>query len=65
MYVPSAALVTGMFDKSVRCSAASLSYQLGAILGGGLAPIVVSKRGLCHFAAFGLLDSQASHLLTG
>jgi MFS family permease len=48
MYVPTAALVTGMFDKSVRCSAASLSYQIGAILGGGLAPIVATAL-LAHY----------------
>jgi MFS family permease len=42
MYVPTAALVTGMFDKSVRCTAASLSYQIGSIFGGGLAPLIAT-----------------------
>jgi MFS family permease len=42
IYVPAAALVTGLFEKSVRCSASSLSYQLGSILGGGLAPVVAT-----------------------
>jgi MFS family permease len=42
MFVPTAALVTGMFEKSVRCSAASLSYQIGSIFGGGLAPLVAT-----------------------
>lgn len=42
IYVPAAALVTGIFERSVRCSAASLSYQIGSVLGGGMAPVIAT-----------------------
>lgn len=42
MYGPQAALFSEMFSARVRYSAASLGYQLGAILGGGLAPIIAT-----------------------
>jgi MFS family permease len=48
MFVPTAGLVTGMFDRSVRCSAASLSYQIGSIFGGGLAPLIATAL-VAHF----------------
>ncbi len=42
MYGPQAAFVTEMFSVAVRYSGASLGYQLGAILGGGFAPIIAT-----------------------
>jgi MFS family permease len=41
-YGPMAAMFAELFCTRVRCSAVSLSYQLGAIVGGGLAPIVAT-----------------------
>lgn len=41
-YGPMAAMFAELFSTSVRYSAASLAYQLGAITGGGLAPIIAS-----------------------
>lgn len=40
MYGPQAALLAELFSTHVRYSAASLGYQLGAIIGGGLAPLI-------------------------
>jgi metabolite-proton symporter len=42
MYGPQAAFVSEMFSTAVRYSGASLGYQLGAILGGGFAPIIAT-----------------------
>src|SRR5918994_1673395 len=42
MYGPPAAFLTELFSTSVRYSGASLGYQLGAILGGGFAPIIAT-----------------------
>lgn len=42
MYGPQAAFVAELFSTSVRYSGASLGYQLGAILGGGFAPIIAT-----------------------
>jgi len=42
MYGPQAAFLTELFTTSVRYSGASLGYQLGAILGGGFAPIIAT-----------------------
>jgi len=41
-YGPMAAMFAELFSTGVRYSAASLAYQLGAITGGGLAPIIAS-----------------------
>jgi MFS family permease len=41
-YGPMAAMFAELFSTRVRCSAVSLAYQLGAIFGGGLAPIVAT-----------------------
>ena len=49
MYGPQAALLTGLFSTEVRYSGASLGYQLGAIVGGGMAPIAATAL----IAAFG------------
>ena len=42
MYGPQAAFLAEMFSTEVRYSGASLGYQLGAIVGGGFAPIVAT-----------------------
>jgi MFS family permease len=42
MYGPQAALFAELFDQRIRYSGASLGYQLGSILGGGLAPIIAT-----------------------
>jgi MFS family permease len=42
MYGPQAALFAEIFETRVRYSGASLGYQLGGILGGGLAPIIAT-----------------------
>lgn len=41
-YGPMAALFTELFDRSVRYSAISLAYQIGAIMGGGIAPMIAT-----------------------
>jgi MFS family permease len=41
-YGPMAAMFAELFCTRVRCSAVSLSYQLRAIVGGGLAPIIAT-----------------------
>ena len=40
MYGPQAAFFTELFTTEVRYSGASLGYQIGAILGGALAPTI-------------------------
>jgi len=40
MYGPQAALFAELFPVEVRYSGASLGYQLGAVIGGGFAPII-------------------------
>ncbi len=42
MYGPQAAFLTELFSTHVRYSGASLGYQLGAILGGALAPLIAT-----------------------
>jgi len=42
MYAPQGALFGELFPTRVRYSGASLAYQLGAILGGGLAPLIAT-----------------------
>ncbi|MCB1692701.1 MAG: MHS family MFS transporter [Pseudomonadales bacterium] len=42
MYGPQAAFLTELFSTEVRYSGASLGYQLGAILGGALAPTIAT-----------------------
>ncbi|HVF02592.1 MAG TPA: MFS transporter [Rubrobacteraceae bacterium] len=41
MYGPQAALFSEMFSRKVRDSGASLGYQIAAVFGGGLAPIIM------------------------
>jgi len=42
MYGLQAAMMTEMFDTKFRYSGASLGYQIGAILGGGFAPMIAT-----------------------
>jgi len=42
MYGPQAALFAELFTTRVRYSGASLGYQLGAVFGGALAPIIAT-----------------------
>lgn len=42
MYGPQAAFLAEMFSTGVRYSGASLGYQLGAIVGGALAPLIAT-----------------------
>lgn len=42
MYGPQAALFAELFPRSVRYSGASLGYQIGAVFGGGFAPIIAT-----------------------
>lgn len=48
MYGPQAALFAELFPKSVRYSGASLGYQIGAVFGGGFAPIIATAL-FAHF----------------
>ncbi|MGN8027391.1 MFS transporter [Microbacterium sp. 22242] len=49
MYGPLAAFTTELFPANVRCSGASLGFQLSGILGGALAPIIaVALYGRFH-----------------
>jgi metabolite-proton symporter len=41
-YGPIAALFSQLFDAQVRYSGTSLSYQLGSLLGGGIAPMIAT-----------------------
>ncbi|OHZ01931.1 MFS transporter [Salinicola sp. MIT1003] len=43
MYGPMATLFAEMFTPAVRYSGASLGYQIGAILGGGFAPLILTS----------------------
>jgi MFS family permease len=49
MYGPQAAFLSELFSTQVRYSGASLGYQLGAVIGGGFAPLIATAL----FAAFG------------
>ena len=49
MYGPQAAFLSELFSTKVRYSGASLGYQLGAVIGGGFAPLIATAL----FAAFG------------
>lgn len=42
MYGPQAALFAELFPKHLRYSGASLGYQIGAVFGGGFAPIIAT-----------------------
>ncbi|WP_426244733.1 MFS transporter [Nocardioides sp. LHG3406-4] len=42
-YGPQATFITELFDASVRFTASSLSFQIGVLLGGAIAPIVATS----------------------
>lgn len=42
MYGPQAALFAELFPVEVRYSGASLGYQIGAVVGGGFAPMIAT-----------------------
>ncbi len=52
MYGPQAAFFAEMFSTRVRYSGASLGYQLGAILGGAMAPIIATALVARYQSAF-------------
>ena len=61
MYGPQAAFLAELFSTHVRYSGASLGYQLGAILGGAMAPIIAtflwSEFGTIYIAIYIALAS--------
>ncbi len=59
MYGPQAALFAELFPAEMRYSGASLGYQLGAVVGGGFAPIIATAL----YARFGSNDAIAVYLL--
>ncbi len=58
MYGLQAAMMTEMFSTEFRYSGASLGYQIGAILGGGLAPILSAAL----FEKYGTSSSIATYM---
>ncbi|MEJ2854902.1 MULTISPECIES: MFS transporter [unclassified Saccharothrix] len=58
MYGPQAAIAAELFPTRVRYSGASLGYQLSAIVGGGLAPLIATSL----YAATGTSLSTAVYL---
>ena len=54
MYGPQAALLTELFSTHVRYSGASLGYQIGAILGGSLAPIIATALYASYDSTIGI-----------
>jgi MFS transporter, MHS family, shikimate and dehydroshikimate transport protein len=59
MYGPQAALFAELFSAEVRYSGASLGYQIGAVLGGGLAPLIA----VALYQATGTSASVSAYLL--
>jgi MFS family permease len=54
MYGPQAALFGELFRTRVRYSGASLGYQLGAAIGGALAPLVANTIRVAFHSTFGI-----------
>ena len=54
MYGPQAALLAELFSTRVRYSGASLGYQIGAICGGGLAPLIATAIYTRSHSTFGI-----------
>jgi metabolite-proton symporter len=54
MYGPQAAFFSELFSAEVRYSGASLGYQLGAILGGALAPLIATALLASPVGSFGV-----------
>lgn len=59
MYGPQAALFAELFPRAVRYSGASLGYQIGAVAGGGLAPLIATAL----FAHYGTTLPISVYLL--
>ncbi|NMO89499.1 MFS transporter [Actinomycetospora sp. TBRC 11914] len=59
MYGPQAAFFAELFSAEVRYSGASLGYQIGAVLGGGLAPLIAASL----YQATGTSASTSAYLL--
>ncbi|GAA4905760.1 metabolite-proton symporter [Actinomycetospora succinea] len=59
MYGPQAAFFAELFSAEVRYSGASLGYQIGAVLGGGLAPLIAAAL----YQATGTSASVSLYLL--
>ncbi|MDQ4115099.1 MAG: MHS family MFS transporter [Actinomycetota bacterium] len=57
-YGPQATFITELFDASVRFTASSLSFQVGVLLGGAIAPIVATSL----FASTGTSVSIAGYV---
>lgn len=55
LYGPMAAFFTEMFSTGVRYSGASVGYQLGAVIGGGFAPLIAASL----LAATGTINAVA------
>ena len=60
-YGPQAAYFTELFSTEVRYSGASLGYQIGAILGGAMAPIIAvflwDEFGISYVSVYILIAS--------
>ena len=54
MYGPQAALFGELFATQVRYSGVSLSYQIGSIFGGGLAPLLATSLYAAYHSTFGI-----------
>jgi MHS family shikimate/dehydroshikimate transporter-like MFS transporter len=72
MYGPQAALFAELFSAEVRYSGASLGYQIGAVLGGGLAPLIAvslyqatgtSASTSLYLLVMGLITAVSAYLL--
>jgi MFS family permease len=59
MYGPMAALIAECFPSRLRYSGCSLGYQLGAVIGGGPAPLIATAL----LAAFGSAYAVAAYIL--
>jgi fucose permease len=63
-YGPQAAFFTELFSTKVRYSGASLGYQIGAIVGGALAPTIAvllwNEYGIVYVSGYIMLASLAT-----
>lgn len=60
MYGPQSALFSELFSTEVRYSGASLGYQLGAIFGGGFAPIIATALLAQHQTSMAIAGYMAA-----
>jgi len=63
MYGPQAALFGELFRTKVRYSCASLGYQLGAIFGGALAPLIATALFAAFHSTIGIVAYMAAACL--